>query len=334
MSAGGISGSSPCRLTTMSLPAQCCPRATSAIRSVPDAWLVAVITALAPKARALSRMRASSVAVIISAAPAARAPSYTHCSSGFPARGSKALPGRRTEPKRAGITTRNTRPSAQRSSSGSSAASWRASSSSITGTSSRIGNARRSVRHTNTCVSRRYLSVPLHTGQARISSIRESMATLPSEHMLEHASAQPAPIRLTERGANRQIPHPCVGERGAFYGILLRHQHRQVVREVKLARRERMMIREGMRDHFDPLRAQLAEEAPGIADSGDRVYPPPAKGAELGGVGAPVEPDRRLRNELHAQRAFRQGLADERPMDRIAVDDHDVGPPERAGGLA
>jgi hypothetical protein len=97
MSAGGMSGSSPCRFTTTSSSGQPRAAATSAIRSVPEACAAEVISAAAPKARAAPAMRSSSVAISTSLAPAATARSCTHCSMGLPASGSSALPGSRVE---------------------------------------------------------------------------------------------------------------------------------------------------------------------------------------------------------------------------------------------
>ena len=145
MSAGGISGSSPCRLTTMSSAAQPRARATSAMRSVPEAMRVAaVMTRLGAEGA-----RGAHDALIVGGdqhlarAGGARRARTPTAPSACRAIGSSALPGSRVEAKRAGMTTRNSghaaAPARQRSSSGSSAVSWRASSSSMTGTASRIG---------------------------------------------------------------------------------------------------------------------------------------------------------------------------------------------------
>ena len=107
-SCGGSSGSSPWTLTTICPSFQPRVRATSATRSVPEAWLAEVmITALAgaPKARAPATMRSSSVAISTSPACAAPACSYTHCSIDLPAMRSSGLPGSRVDAWRAGITT-------------------------------------------------------------------------------------------------------------------------------------------------------------------------------------------------------------------------------------
>src|SRR5215510_14389336 len=127
------------------------------------------------------------------------------------------------------MTTRNTAPclTIQRSISGSSCASWRASSSSIIGTPSRIGNARRSARHTSTSDAFWNLSGPLHTGHARISS---SLSSTFLAHGIEFVHArddeidQRARLVLRELGGDRHEPAALVREGRAFYGILLGHE--------------------------------------------------------------------------------------------------------------
>ena len=88
----------------------------------------------------IKALLAAAGAAALWSAPAFAARSYTHCSIGRPPMDRSTLPGRRTEARRAGMTTRNIAcRDSQRASSGSSAASWRASSAIITGTSSRTG---------------------------------------------------------------------------------------------------------------------------------------------------------------------------------------------------
>jgi hypothetical protein len=71
--------------------------ATSAIRSVPDAWRVEVMTAAKPWRMAAAAMRGWSVAMITSAAPLLRARSATRTTIGFPATSASGLPGNRAE---------------------------------------------------------------------------------------------------------------------------------------------------------------------------------------------------------------------------------------------
>src|SRR6201988_3768255 len=108
------------------------------------------------------------------------------------------------------------------------------------------------MRHTSSCASRWYLSVPLHTGQASISSSRESIGALTSSvgaQPGEHPRAQRLRIVVAEGGADGHVPQPRVGERRAFYGIFLGHEDRQIVGKGELARGEGVMVREGMCDH-------------------------------------------------------------------------------------
>src|SRR5580693_3581648 len=107
--AAGIMGSSPCRFTTISSAAKARARATSAIRSVPEACLGEVIRQSAPKRVAESKMRTSSVAMITDAAPLARAHCHTHWIRGLSPMASSGFPGRREAEKRAGMMTWNMR---------------------------------------------------------------------------------------------------------------------------------------------------------------------------------------------------------------------------------
>jgi hypothetical protein len=105
ITAGGIRGSSPCKLTTISpkgMPRAC---ATSAMRSVPDACRGDVRTQSAPNFSAACKIRSSSVATMTDAAPLLHALSHTHWMSGRFAMGSSGFPGRRVAAKRAGMTT-------------------------------------------------------------------------------------------------------------------------------------------------------------------------------------------------------------------------------------
>jgi hypothetical protein len=111
----------------------------SAMRSVPEACSGRGHDAIGAESRAAARTRSSSVATITDAAPLACAHSQTHWISGRPPIASKGLPGRRErQARRYDDVKHGVRPGcAQRSSSGSSAPSTRASSGSITGIPSR-----------------------------------------------------------------------------------------------------------------------------------------------------------------------------------------------------
>ena len=108
-------------------------------------------TTSAPKPRAALAMRSSSVAMMTSAAREPCARSCTHCSMVLAGQRQQHLAG---QPRRVETGGNDDTEAHQRSSSGSSWASWRASSSSIIGTPSRIGNASRSARQTSTAASR------------------------------------------------------------------------------------------------------------------------------------------------------------------------------------
>src|ERR1700756_413425 len=88
----------------------------------------------------------------------------------------------------------------------------------------------------------------------------------------QHASKQFIPVALGELRGDRHVPQPRAGERRAFYGILLRHEHRSRVGELELARGETMVVGKGMLDDLEALRAELAKETRRVADSRDRVH--------------------------------------------------------------
>lgn len=107
ISAGGMSGSSPCTFTTMAPSSSPSCATTSAIRSVPEVCLADVVATSQPWARAASRTRASSVAMTTRVAPEAAACSATRTTMGLPPKSISGLPGRRAEAKRAGMMTMN-----------------------------------------------------------------------------------------------------------------------------------------------------------------------------------------------------------------------------------
>src|SRR5690606_35669781 len=104
---GGISGSSPCTFTTTASSGQLSCVTASAIRSVPDACLLEVITTVASNFWQASRTIKSSVATTTSSAPLCRARAYTCWIIGLPASMSNGLPGKREAAYRAGMTTLN-----------------------------------------------------------------------------------------------------------------------------------------------------------------------------------------------------------------------------------
>src|SRR5690348_17059035 len=117
------------------------------------------------------------------------------------------------------------------------------------------------MRHTSSCASRWYLRVPLHTGQASISSSRGSIGALTSgscTQLAEHPRAQGLRIRIADDGADGYVPEPRAGEWRTFYGILLRHEDRELGAKGELVHGKGVMIRKGMRDHLDALSRERA----------------------------------------------------------------------------
>ncbi len=68
------------------------------------------------------------------------------------------------------------------------------------------------------------------------------------------------------------VPQPWVGERGAFYGIFLGHEHRKSIGECHLRRGERMVIGERVLDDLHAVSAQLGEEALRVAYAGHAMH--------------------------------------------------------------
>src|ERR1700683_1143200 len=218
----------------------------------------------------------------------------------------------------------------QRSSRGSSAASWRASSSSITGTASRMGEASRSMRHTSTCASRLNNSVPLQTGQARISSSRASILSRPrlrcsAANLRQYARQQFAGLRRAELRADRNVPQSRVAERCAFYGILLGHEYRQLIAEGKLRNAQRMVIRKSVLLDLDAVRAQRGKEARRIANAGHGVHALAAEGAKTARGPKPIEAERLRALKPHGERAG--GQPPQRGVLGRTVHHDGIGPP-------
>jgi hypothetical protein len=97
MQTGEIKGSSPWTLTTICSSGHSKRRASSAIRSVPLACSVDVISTRAPNARHAAAIRSSSVATMTSPAPLCAVCRYTHSIIGLPAMSFSGLPGNRDD---------------------------------------------------------------------------------------------------------------------------------------------------------------------------------------------------------------------------------------------
>ena len=83
-------------------------------------------------------------------------------------------------------------------------------------------------------------------------------------------------MRATSAGssvrAHRQVPAALVGERSAFYRILLGHQDRARAGDRQVGGGEAVVIRKRVRDRVNPERFELREKARRIADAGDRMH--------------------------------------------------------------
>src|SRR6185437_12044432 len=110
-----------------------------------------------------------------------------------------------------------------------------------------------------------------------------------------HDLEQPARVGFAEDRFDRYVPEAWVGSVLAFYGILLRHEHRQTVAEVELRRRERMMVGKWVFDDLEAAVAQVGEEAPGIANPGDGMHRPAAESLERLRLGRSGHPSRLAR---------------------------------------
>src|SRR5712691_8589008 len=143
----------------------------------------------------------------------------------------------------------------------SSGGSFLASSSSITGISSRIGNARRSALQMNSACALRWTSGPLQIGQTRISSSRESM------NSFQHEFHQ----GRVEFGIDAHRDQVAPAEVAAFYRILFGHQHEIAIGELEICSPKRVVIRKRMSREREPHARKPREKTLGIADSSDRV---------------------------------------------------------------
>src|SRR5277367_5366138 len=264
--AGGMRGSSPCKLITVASGPNPRARTTSAMRSVPDTCSAEVITTSAPNPAAAERMRASSVATITDAAPLARAQSQTHWINGRPATSRSGLPGRRLAPYLAGMIT------------------WKGTVLTI-GASGSAGDrplqAPVPPRATSSEYRRARRKQDDRDGtRARASPRSPRSAAAPCRSGTRAAragaypSSGPSPRRLAvrytvhddveqcmrfarvETRVHGHIPMALVCRARAFYGIFLGHEHRQIIPEAHVLRSDARMIRERVSLDLDAVRPQ------------------------------------------------------------------------------
>src|SRR6266481_5274277 len=178
------------------------------------------------------------VATYTPRAPLSRARSATLTTMGLPPISASAFPGNRLDANRAGIMAVKDmlrilgRRLPVHSFTSSSGGSFLASSSSITGISSRIGNARRSALQISSDCALRWTSGPLQIGQTRMSSRRASMNAFQNE--ITYSG-----IDFGVNGHGDQI---APAEAPTFYRILLGHQHKIAVGEFEIGRPKPMMV--------------------------------------------------------------------------------------------
>jgi hypothetical protein len=79
-------------------------------------------------------------------------------------------------------------------------------------------------------------------------------------------------ILLAHHDVHAYGPVPVIGDRAAFYCILLGHQHRELVRKTDVGRRRLSMIRQRMRRNLDTELLQSCEELLRVTDTGDSVH--------------------------------------------------------------
>jgi hypothetical protein len=106
-------------------------------------------------------------------------------------------------------------------------------------------------------------------------------------------------VRLAEHRGNGDIPQPRIRELRAFYGILLRHEDRQIIRERQIARRKRMMVRKRVLDDIETPRPEVAKEARRIADASHGVQAPPPELLEGLRLALAIEPESLACNQTH-----------------------------------
>src|SRR5208283_5509716 len=116
------------------------------------------------------------------------------------------------------------------------------------------------------------MSGALVTGQTRISS---SLAST-------DCPFQSRDERGVDARPDRQVPATPIGERDAFYRILLRHQDYRGVGELQFLAPVTMVVGEGVANRIEPESAQKIEEARRMADAGDGVDNPATPGTGVG----------------------------------------------------
>src|SRR5258706_310937 len=132
--------------------------------------------------------------------------------------------------------------------------------------SSFTGKARRSALHRSSLASLRQTSGPLQNGQTRISSSLGSIGA-------PAGVGQPGEEEIVEIGrkdrVDAQVPHPSVGECGAFYGILLRHDDDLGARKLELGGAVGVMVGKGDAPRLHSQALEVVEKALRVADAGD-----------------------------------------------------------------
>src|SRR6187399_1778374 len=103
----------------------------------------------------------------------------------------------------------------------------------MTGMSSFTAKARRSALHTSSSASFFQRSGPLQTGHTRISSSLGSIGS-PGE-CIDACEDEIVEVARQDR-LDAQEPHARIGERGAFYGILLGHDDQLGAGQLQVAR--------------------------------------------------------------------------------------------------
>src|SRR5208282_5973180 len=112
---------------------------------------------------------------------------------------------------------------------------------------------------------------PLVTGQTRISS---SLAST-------DCPFQARDERRFDACPDGQIPAATIGERGAFYRILLGHQDRRGVGKLELRTQVVMVVGERVTDRIEPETTQQIEKALRIADACDGMNGAAAPGVRI-----------------------------------------------------
>lgn len=118
----------------------------------------------------------------------------------------------------------------------------------------------------------------------------------------DDAFEQLASLILAELCDNRDIPQSRVREVPAFYGILLRHEHGQLVAKIQIRRDEGMMVGERMPDNIHTVGAQISEKARGMPYSCDGMNPLAAKMFQRKRSSKLIEALRAIARQHHRER--------------------------------